>query len=456
MGDVRGDWIGEQLTELDDLKRDAPKDADVIRLSSGLHVLLQEGQTAKVLVPAARRRALTLQAHINIKHRGWRKTLDQLRKSYYWKNMSTTIKRWTQECTECPIYQCRRNLKNNQFSSVIYEGPRTAYAFDFYGIAKSADGHQWVLTVIDLFSREVQFLPLKTRRAEETLRNLLKNVVHTNGVPSIFMSDEAPEFLSKLLAGLCSALGIRHITTKGYNPAANAICETVHTFLGKCLRMLPAVSRPVWPEHLVEFAFAHNTTKHEALGFTPFEIAHGVPARTVVDVMGMLEAKEAVPTKEHVTGYFGQIKQRAQAYKEMAKHNQSLAAEDTLGRLNAGKPRTFARGDLVSIYFPSRSTGEDWKTKHQARPNAVTKKLSTSAYELCEVGTQRVFRRSVANINRYKAPLSGDAKAVQKMQAEKQDPITCDEEQIGDVVAVKSIYGLCRVFRNFMCRPECI
>ena len=132
-----------------------------------------------------------------------------------------------------------------------------------------------------------------------------------------------------------------------------------------------------------------------------------------------------MPTKEHVTGYFGQIKQRAQAYKEMAKHNQSLAAEDTLGRLNAGKPRTFARGDLVSIYFPSRGTGEDWKTKHQARwrgPMRVMKKLSTSAYELCEVGTQRVFRRSVVNINRYKAPLSGDAKAVQKTQADKARP----------------------------------
>ena len=66
VGDVRGDWIGEQMSEIDGLKTEAPKDADVIRLSLGLHVLLQEGQTAKVLVPAARRRALTLQAHKNI------------------------------------------------------------------------------------------------------------------------------------------------------------------------------------------------------------------------------------------------------------------------------------------------------------------------------------------------------------------------------------------------------
>ena len=215
VGDLRADWIPEQKEELELLKQGAPTDADVLQMDSGLWVCLKENETAKILVPLARRKALTILTHTNMHHRSWKKVLAKLRNGYFWPNMATQVKKWVQNCTECPLVHCRRNLQHNQFSSVVYEGPRTAYAFDFYGVAKSDEGHQWVLTVIDLFSREVQFLPLKTRTASETLRNLLEQVINTAGVPAVFVSDEAPEFMGKIMAGLCAALGIKHVTTKG-------------------------------------------------------------------------------------------------------------------------------------------------------------------------------------------------------------------------------------------------
>ena len=434
VGDVRSDWIQEQQQEKDQLVKGVPDNSDVVPLSSGLLVLLQENQTAKILVPKLRRRAVTLQAHTALKHRGWRKVVELVKKTYYWPHMASQIKKWTEECRECPVFNCRRNLKHNQFSSVVYEGPRTAFAFDFYSVAKSEDGYQWVLTVIDLFSREVQFLPLRTRTAEETLTNLLRYVIFRCGVPSIFMSDEAPEFMGKLLSGLCATLGINHVTTKGYNPAANGICETVHTYLGKCLAMLPQEKRKQWPMFLAEFSFANNTTKHAALGYSPFEIAHGVQARTVVDAMGMLEAEEVMPTKDVVEGYFGRLVQRASAYKKLALHNQSLAAEDTMNRLNHGKPRQYVVGDLVSVYFPSRGLSSGWKPKHMPKwrgPMRVTKKLSKSTYEVNEISSGRTYQRSIANINRYKAP-PGAPQCDHKEQAKSAMMLTVD-----DVVATK-------------------
>ena len=61
-------------------------------------------------------------------------------------------------------------LAHGQFSSVVHTGPRQAYDIDFYQVAKSLAGFQWILTVIDLFSREVMFLPMKTRQATELVR----------------------------------------------------------------------------------------------------------------------------------------------------------------------------------------------------------------------------------------------------------------------------------------------
>ena len=50
---------------------------------------------------------------------------------------------------------------------------RQAYGIDFYQVAKSLAGFQWILTVIDLFSREVMFLPMKTRQATELVQSMI-------------------------------------------------------------------------------------------------------------------------------------------------------------------------------------------------------------------------------------------------------------------------------------------
>ena len=62
-----------------------------------------------------------------------------------------------------------------------------------------------------------------------------------------------------------------------------------------------------------------------------------------------------MPTKDVVEGYFGRLVQRASVYKKLALHNQSLAAEDTMNRLNHGKPRQYV---VVSV-LPQQGV-EQW------------------------------------------------------------------------------------------------
>jgi transposase InsO family protein len=140
--------------------------------------------------------ALIKKTHEASLHHGWKKTLTTLRNTFAWKGMSSQVKRVVESCVECAQTRGRRNLAH-EFSSVIHDGPRRAYSFDFYGVAKSQAGHHWILTVMDLCSREVLFIPCFTRTAEELVRNLLHHVVYVKGVPELFMSDEAKEFTGK-------------------------------------------------------------------------------------------------------------------------------------------------------------------------------------------------------------------------------------------------------------------
>ena len=346
VGDIKTDWVREQHEERESLVAAAVGE---VVLSSGLLVEVRQGERARVIVPPMRRNALIRMAHEAQQHRSWKKILADLAGSYTWKGMSGQVKRVVQSCHSCAIVKSRRNLAHGQFASVQVGGPRSTFAIDFYEVAESADGHKYVLTVIDLFTNEVTFIATKTRTAEEVVAKLLERIVFVMGVPTCMMSDEAPEFVGKLLEGLCTTLGIHRITTKAYNARGNAKCERIHEFLGQCLvRILPE-DRLRWPERLSEFAFAHNTAFHANLGCTPFELGHGTVARTVTSVPDPPDA---------ATGYFGRVKRAAEMYADIAKKNMLVAQEEQNKRLNGTSyVKEYKIGEAVTIYFPRRGLG---------------------------------------------------------------------------------------------------
>ena len=406
VGDIHQDWPAEQAREEKQLRAEAS--GHVTTIGQQLLVELKEGERAKILVPAARRVALIKKTHEASLHHGWKKTLTTLRNTFAWKGMSSQVKRVVESCVECAQTRGRRNLAHGQFSSVIHDGPRRAYSFDFYGVAKSQAGHHWILTVMDLCSREVLFIPCFTRTAEELVRNLLHHVVYVKGVPELFMSDEAKEFTGKLVAGLCSSLGIQHITTKGYDARRNAVCERVHGFLGNCLVRLPEDRRPFWDQHLTEFSFAHNTVVHESLGFTPFEIGHGSEARTPVSAAAVLPSGDRPEdADDNAKGYYGRLKEAAALYRQLARDNLKSAQDEQNSRLNAGSRKiVFELGTKVSIYFPRHAVESDWKVKHITHwrgPMTVVERPTNTTYVLKEDSSGQVFQRSVTNIKKYKA-----------------------------------------------------
>ena len=92
---------------------------------------------------------------------------------------------------------------------------------DFYEVAESDKGYTQILTVIDLLSRWVRFIPQRSRTADETCQSLLEKLIYVSGVPLRFRSDENKAFLSHVMRGLELTLGIKHVTTKGHNARGN-------------------------------------------------------------------------------------------------------------------------------------------------------------------------------------------------------------------------------------------
>jgi hypothetical protein len=160
----------------------------------------------------------------------------------------------------------------------------------------------------------------------------------------LLLTDEAREFLDKVLGGLTAALGVEHITTCAYNPRANGLCQRVHS---------------VWERRTKVFAFAHNTTVQDAIGCTPFELGHGSAARTLVTgaALGVSSLEKcAAPSEDEVRGYYGRVKAAASVFSEVATRVMNDAREARNARLNEGsRAREFTIGTLCQ--FTARARG---------------------------------------------------------------------------------------------------
>ena len=454
-GEVDESWVKAQRAEGDNLRKQARGNA--VELTNGLLVDVVSGQTAKVIVPTSLREELIRKTHINIKHRGYKKTLETLRNTYTWAGMPTQVRKLVLACEECALMNGKRQLAHGQFSSVVHTGPRQAYGIDFYQVAKSVAGYQWILTVIDLFSREVMFLAMKTRQATELVQSMIKNVVHVNGVFRILMSDEAKEFVGKLVQGLCTALNIKHITTMGYDARRNAICEAVHAFLGRCFVLMSEDQRGMWEHQTNAFAFAHNTVIHSTIGMTPFELGHGMPAVTLSNYAVAIHNRQTDVKeldRDAAVGYYGRLKKAYAAYAAAAKRFTANAHEDQNLYLNKkGRAVSFSVGDSVKILFPSRGS-DNWKAKHSKNwrgPMKVVKKLSQTTYQLEDMRTGQSFERSITNINAYRADVTDVkmSKAAMARETERQrarqgfvpgDMVACkDSEQDTDFWVARTL-----------------
>ena len=79
------------------------------------------------------------------------------------------------------------------------------------------------------------------------------------------------------------------MVTGGHNPRGNAICERVNQTLGAMIRKLSDLDYKDLRNFPPYFEFMINTTLSSATKCTPFEIAHGLPARTIAQAR--IEAK---------------------------------------------------------------------------------------------------------------------------------------------------------------------
>jgi hypothetical protein len=261
-----------------------------LRLRGGLLYYL-DGKDYKLIIPKIQRTQLIKMVHETFAHIGTNKTLQMIKEDYYWPNMDFDVRLFISSCRYCSERKVKRMGKRNIGTAVLESNyPFQKISLDITGpLPCGPHGEQYILGIIDNFSRFVSLVPLRRATAEAVARVLYENWITLFGVPDVIHSDRGTEFENQLILNLCQFLGIRKSRSSPYYPQGNAIIERLFGTVKDMLSTTMKSRKQNWVDILPSVEFALRCTVHKSTNLSPYETIFGRKMKTPFSDRSYLE-----------------------------------------------------------------------------------------------------------------------------------------------------------------------
>ena len=273
-------------------------------------------------------------------HPAFKPTKKLIAPKYFWPNMIQDIQYW---CRTCPQCQPSKVVRHTKIPPQVIEIPPKRFAhlhIDLVGPLPLSKGCQYVLTMIDRFTRWPEAIPLPNIEATTVAEALVDHWVSRFGVPNTITHDQGTQFESRLFDHLAKLLGSNRIATSAYNPRANGMVERFHRQFKASLRCLEAESK--WNDCLALLLLWFRNTHKEDIHATPAEMVYGQSLTLPADVVTSTDATDLEVDYE----------QFVQRLKERMAHVQSAVS-----RAVSDRPEYVPKDLLTCDYVYLRTDG---------------------------------------------------------------------------------------------------
>jgi transposase InsO family protein len=134
-------------------------------------------------------------------------------------------------------------------------------------------GNQYILVVVDYFSRKVWARALRTQNGNSVV-TALNNICNTsNTSPHIIQSDSGGAFISNPFRNFIQQRNIQLIKTTTYTPNSNGLVERMIQEIRKKIRFGFVRNNDLeWSNHLQDYCNNINSQKSRSTGFTPNQL----------------------------------------------------------------------------------------------------------------------------------------------------------------------------------------
>lgn len=314
--------------------------------------------------------------HVLAGHPGTKKTLQNIRRRYWWPQMTSFVTRFVASCEEC---RRAKAIRHKPFGPLrflpVSKRPWDSISMDFIEGLPLSDGFDSVLVIVDRLTKMGLFIPtLKTLTTPELAKLFLVHVFSKHGTPSDIVSDRGRHFISRFWASLCELLQIESNLSTAYHPETDGQTEQVNQVLEQYLRIYVNYQQDDWCSFLPLAEFTYNNTAHTATGLTPFFANKGYHPRLTIHAneVPSIPASQTAKDLADVHSYL-----REQLDITIRQYERATA-----GRRDPIPP--FAVGDLVWLDTRNIKTKRSMKKLDHKRlgPYPITEIVSTHARRL--------------------------------------------------------------------------
>ena len=348
-------------------------------------------EVQRIVVPEGRRlQVLQLgHSHATAGHFGFKKTFSRISLHFLWPRMWGQVKQFVRSCAGCQRAARNANSRAPLQPLPCVGEPFSKVAFDIVGpLPKSKSGYRYILTMMCLFSKFPEAIPLK-RVDNESVLEAMVEIFSRHGLPKEMLTDQGSVFTSKLTRKMCKIFEIHKVQTSPYHPQSDGALERWHACLKGMLKR-SEMELKEWDKHLKYLLFAYRDTPHCVTGFSPFTLLFGRNVRGPLELLSSAWL-ESDGDEFNVYEWLNTVKGRMAEMAEVVSDREMRAKTEMKKYYDrSAKMKSFSVGQMVLVRKPGLHAkfGDFWEGPYQveARISPVTYKVQVPGKpKLCRV-----------------------------------------------------------------------
>ena len=325
-------------------------------------------------------------------HAGRHKVEDSIRTQYYWSGMQKDLKRYIAACHVCNTRKTPRP-KYAGMPAVVTQARRPHHTLSIDLVSATEEdntGHKYILTILDIFTRYIITVPLRTKKAREIADSLFERVFAIKGRPIRIQTDQGSEFVNAGLERMYKTWGIQSVATGGYQPQATPV-ERYHKFLNHCMTALATAYGGAWTTYLPAATFVYNASVCASTGYAPYQLNFGHDPTMLQDLDFLVKDKDNGQEGEEEDYYTSTAKRMVRVYEQVRRQQQKISDKNVEARSAKAINVKYDIKDLVLLWEPAqpkRFTSKEGDDVNMQKARMAPKKWIptwTGPHEIVEV-----------------------------------------------------------------------
>ena len=424
-------WLQTQITpEANELSRSSPttkrywnnRESFVLIHNVVYYKDPVDSESPKLVLPPNLRQ-IAIQWHHSIPsagHQGMCRTLQRVRQKFYWFKLKRDIKQFIVGCAVCNQNKKNAPLGKCPLTDFQAGAPMERVHIDFLGpLPTTSQGHEYILVMVDQFTKWVECVPLPNQTAEVTAKAVIDHFFSRFGTPFQIISDQGRNFESNLFAEMCKQFEVHKARTTPYRPSANGQVERYNRTLMDAVRCFTGKDQPRWDLCLPQIAGALRSAVNRQTGFTANKLMLGREINLPAHLMFPFPSKNSPSLDQFVTELIEDVQIAHETARDTLKTTTRRMKRDYDLKI---REKSYNVGEVVYVLDTATIKGQCKKLSPPWKgPMIIVKKFSPYIYRLKNRNTF-----IVANHDRLKLCTDQESKLPQWIIKFKKNPSVSD------------------------------